>query len=257
MELDNSTSETTVDTLTTTTDQYMVEDDADGTSIMDTEGTDEGTLEGTTEDAQEGESTAEETTTAPTDKEVTDLQQEVAKNANALKAIQKDLKTKGVDLNQAVKEYNLSGTLSAKTIAELVNAGYPEEVIETFLEGRQALEERFTNAVYQSVGGEEQYNQLIAWAKENLPQKTLETYNRAIDNNNLEALTLMLEGIKAKRTAKMGTRNPSILGNGAVKAPARGFSSKDEVIKAFSDPRYGRDPAYMREMEMKMLYTDV
>ena len=66
----------------------------------------------------------------------------------------------------------------------------------------------------------------------------------------------MLEGIKAKRNAKMGTRNPSILGRGSIRPRVQGFSSKEDLIKAFSDPRYGRDPAYMREMEMKMLYTD-
>lgn len=255
MEIDNPTSEVEVEGITSTTDQYDIDSGDAGSSIIndeyDTEVDDELTEEDQSVEEQPIEEDDQETA-----EEVSSIQEEVTKNANALNAIKKDLKAKGVDLNQAVREYNATGALSNKTIAELVSAGYPEEVIETFLEGRQALEERFTDAVYKAAGGEQEYQQIIAWAKNNLPQKTLESYNRAIDNNNLEALTLMLEGIKAKRSAKMGTRNPSILGSGANKPRTQGFSSKEEVIKAFSDPRYGRDPAYMREMEMKMLYTD-
>ena len=255
MEIENPTDSNQVEYISSTNDQYEFAPDEDSVSLLDNDTPVEGAEEEGTEESSEQVPTEEEL--EQQQEEVSDIQEEVTKNANALKAIQKDLKSKGVDLNQAVREYNATGELSAKTVAELISAGYPEEVIATFLEGRQALEERFTNAVYKAAGGEESYNQLIAWAKQNLPQKTLESYNRAIDNNNLEALTLMLEGIKAKRTAKMGTRNPSILGAGSMKPRAQGFASRDEMVKAFSDPRYGRDPAYMREMEMKMLYTNV
>ena len=248
MEVENSTeaSEQQVSYHETQTDQYEIGDD-NSSSLLNTEAPEQ--QEQATEEAP-----AE--TIEDNSEQISDIQEQVAKNENAIKAIKNDLKAKGVDFNQAVKEYNASGALSAKTIAGLVNAGYPEEVIQSFLDSRQALEAQFTEAVYQSAGGEESYNQLIEWARTNLPQKTIDSFNRAIDNNNLEALTLMIEGIKAKRTARMGTRNPSILGNTPAKATQRGFQSKDEMVKAFSDPRYGRDPAYMREMEMKMLYTE-
>lgn len=185
------------------------------------------------------------------------LNVKIDKHTKTLDALGKDLKAKGVDFNQAIKEYNEYGALSSKTMADLAQAGYPSEVIEGFIESRQNLESEFTNAVYNSAGGEQAYNKVIEWAQGNLSNKVLSSFNRAIDNNNLEAVTLMFEGMKAKMIAKQGTRNPTIMGGGVTTGGYKGFSSKQEVVEAMSDPRYGADPSYTRAIEMKMYYTQL
>lgn len=186
-----------------------------------------------------------------------DLNVKIDKHTKTLDALGKDLKAKGVDFNQAIKEYNEYGALSSKTMADLAQAGYPSEVIEGFIESRQNLESEFTNAVYSAAGGEQAYNKVIEWAQGNLSNKVLSSFNRAIDNNNLEAVTLMFEGMKAKMVAKQGTRNPTIMGGGVTTGGYKGFSSKQEVVEAMSDPRYGADPSYTRAIEMKMYYTQL
>lgn len=186
-----------------------------------------------------------------------DLNVKIDKHTKTLDALGKDLKAKGVDFNQAIKEYNEYGALSSKTMADLAQAGYPSEVIEGFIESRQSLESEFTNAVYNSAGGEQAYNKVIEWAQGNLSNKVLSSFNQAIDNNNLEAVTLMFEGMKAKMVAKQGTRNPTIMGGGVTTGGYKGFSSKQEVVEAMSDPRYGADPSYTRAIEMKMYYTQL
>lgn len=185
------------------------------------------------------------------------LNDKIEKHTKTLDALGKDLKAKGVDFNQAIKEYNEYGALSSKTMADLAQAGYPSEVIEGFIESRQNLESEFTNAVYSAAGGEQAYNKVIEWAQGNLSNKVLSSFNRAIDNNNLEAVTLMFEGMKAKMIAKQGTRNPTIMGGGVTTGGYKGFSSKQEVVEAMSDPRYGADPSYTRAIEMKMYYTQL
>lgn len=186
-----------------------------------------------------------------------DLNVKIDKHTKTLDTLGKDLKAKGVDFNQAIKEYNEYGALSSKTMADLAQAGYPSEVIEGFIESRQNLESAFTNAVYNSAGGEQTYNKVIEWAQGNLSNKVLSSFNRAIDNNNLEAVTLMFEGMKAKMVAKQGTCNPTIMGGGVTTGGYKGFSSKQEVVEAMSDPRYGADPSYTRAIEMKMYYTQL
>lgn len=183
------------------------------------------------------------------------LNDKIEKHTKTLDALGKDLKAKGVDFNQAIKEYNEYGALSSKTMADLAQAGYPSEVIEGFIESRQNLESEFTNAVYSAAGGEQAYNKVIEWAQGNLSNKVLSSFNRAIDNNNLEAVALMFEGMKAKMVAKQGTRNPTIMGGGVTNGGYKGFSNKQEVVEAMSDPRYGTDPNYTRSVELKMFYT--
>ena len=200
-----------------------------------------------------GEDKTKETTTS----EDSNLVADVAKHQDTLKALEKDLRNKGVDFKQAIKEYEESGNISSRTLANLVNAGYPKEVIESFIEGRHAIEERFTKAVYDTAGGEEEYFKMTQWAANNLPQSTLKAFNKALDSNDLDLISMMVAGIQSKMSTTRGTSNPTILGNsvGSTEGEARGFASKQDMIKAMSDPRYARDPAYTRSVEQKMLFT--
>lgn len=226
----------------TKTDQIQFGEENDS-SLLDENSVEEQQPE--TEQSKEPEAKPEET-----------LQQQVDKHTKTIDALKKDLRSKGVDFNVAVKEYTEFGTISSKTLADLAQAGYPKEVVEAFIESRQAIEEKFTAEVYKSAGGEQEYNNIISWASANLPKKTVEAFNRAIDSNNLGTIGLMLEGIKARMVSQQGTRNPSIVGNASNRAPQKGFADKDAMIKAMSDKRYGRDAKYTREVEYKMLYTD-
>lgn len=185
------------------------------------------------------------------------LKADVDQHMETLKALEKDLRNKGVDFKQAVKEYEQTGNISDRTIANLVNAGYPKEVIESFLQSRAVLEERFTNAVFEAAGGEQEYFQLTSWAGNHLPDNTLKAFNKAIDSNDIAMISLMLSGIKAQMVSQRGTNNPSILGSTGGAAPSKGFDSKAEMIKAMSDPRYGRDSAYTRSVEQKMYFTTI
>lgn len=157
-----------------------------------------------------------------------------------------------------MKEYERTGNLSEETIKSLGDAGYPIEVVESFIEGRKAIEAKFTHAVYESVGGEKEYQKVITWASNNLQKKSIESFNRAIDNNNIDTIVLMLEGMKAKMVAKMGTAKKSIHGSAKPhQSQPKGFTSKADIIKAMSDPRYGREAKYTQEVERMMWATNM
>lgn len=240
-----------IEIMESSTDQIQY-DDNEGVPPVETEGEEPST--NTEGNAEEGE---ESTAGGNKGEGEKDLQEEVDKHSKAVSSIKEDLKSKGVDFNSAVKEYETSGSLSEETIEALNKAGYPPEVIEAFIEGRVAMEERFTKAIYESVGGEKEYRSIVNWASQNLTKKSIDAFNRAIDNNNINAITLMLEGMKAKMVAKMGTAKKSI--HGGASAPNgshKGYNSKADVIKAMSDPRYGRDAGYTRMVEQQMWATN-
>ena len=228
----------------------MNTDVSNGQSIMAPEGEPDVTTQG---EADTNDSSSNDNN-PPSD---TTLANDVVKHQDTLKALEKDLRNKGVDFKQAIKEYEESGNISSRTLANLVNAGYPKEVIESFIEGRHAIEERFTKAVYDSAGGEEEYFKMTQWAANNLPQSTLKAFNKALDSNDLDLISMMVAGIQSKMNATRGTSNPTLLGStqGVGGGEPKGFASKQDMIKAMSDPRYARDPAYTRSVEQKMLYT--
>lgn len=241
----------------TTTDQLEFEGNEDGDPLQNDEGGDES--DNNIEEPND-ESTDDSSSDPNSDEGEGDenLQEEVDKHTKAVESLKKDLKDKGVDFNAAVKEYERTGDLSEETIKALEDAGYPVEVVESFIEGRKAIEAKFTNAVYDSVGGEKEYQKIITWASNNLQKKSIDSFNRAIDNNNIDAIVLMLEGMKAKMVAKMGTAKKSIHGSAKPhQSQHKGFTSKADIIKAMSDPRYGRDAKYTQEVEQMMWATNM
>lgn len=240
----------------------MTTGEGNGMSIMAPEGDPEGNPVDNTEEQQTANQGNPQQTEAlkatETLKATEALKNDVTKHTEALKALEKDLRNKGVDFKQAVKEYQESGDISSRTLANLVNAGYPKEVIQSFIDGQKAIEERFTNAVYDTAGGEQEYFKLTQWAAQNLPESSVRAFNKALDSNDIDLISLMVQGIRSKMVATRGTSNPTIMGGsgGNASSASKGFASKQEMIQAMSDPKYGRDPAYTRSVEQKMYFTN-
>lgn len=185
------------------------------------------------------------------DSEEASLDTQRESNDKAIEALGKDLISKGVDFLGAIEEYQNNGELSQKTYEALEKAGYPKEVIQGFVETRKAIDNKYAQDVMNHVGGEKDFRELQTWMKGNLSKAELDAYNEAVNSDNLNAVKLILDGIQAKRVAKQGTRRATLLG-GASKSAPKGFSGRDEMIKAMSDPRYGIDRAYTISVERKM-----
>lgn len=225
-----------------------------------------GTGEGSTESAinendnNEGTNTTEAEDTSshnepnPVD-ENQGLQDAVNKHDDAVAKIGEELTKKGVDFTKVTEEYANTGTISDKTKEVLAKAGYPAEVVETFIQAQKVLEANFENAIYSLAGGKENFHNITQWASKNLSNAEITSFNQAIDAGNFGIVKLILDGIQSKMVAKQGTAKPSILGGNAktVGVTNQGFSNKADMVKAMSDPRYGRDPIYTREVERKVI----
>lgn len=224
---------------------------------LNTEGASSLTSEGD-ELKEEAEDTQEETPEEETNEpEESPLEGQIASSDNALEALGKDLIAKGVDFIKAIEEYQNDGELSSATYEALAKAGYPKEVIQGFVESRKAIDNAYARQVYDYVGGEKEYQQLASWMKGNLSKAELAAYNEAVDDNNLGMVKLMLDGIQAKRVAKQGTRKATIVGAPSnSSSQSKGFATRDEMIKAMSDKRYGVDRNYTLSVERKMFYTN-
>ena len=202
----------------------------------------------------------DETTTPPEDApEDAPIEQKVADLKSSEDSLKDDLKTKGVDFETAVSEYNEKGVLSDATMDALAKAGYPKAVVEGFIKSRQILETQYTSAVYEAAGGEEAYSSMTQWAAANLSKADIEAFNSAIDSGNLGTVKLIMGGMRSAMgealTQKHGTNNPSVLGGPATTNPTGGFADKAEMVKAMSDKRYCRDPQYTKLVESRMAKT--
>ena len=206
--------------------------------------TDNGEKVDTDKESKEAEKKPEEKTLGAEIKEVEDGVKEQQKAEQDVKA---DLETKGVDYDALVKEYEDNGKLSEESMKALKGAGYPETVVNAFIKGFEAQVNEFTNAVYKMAGGEAEYGKLCNFIK-GLGEADVQAFNETINSGSLTQLAALINGYKAQMTTKYGTSNRSILG-GANAVEAQGFNSKDAMIKAMNDPRYGNDMAYTEKVQ--------
>ena len=111
------------------------------------------------------------------------------------------------------------------------------------------------NSVYNSAGGEAEYNRLTAWAADNVPESKLEAFNDIIDRGNATAIQIAVAGLRSEYEAQEGYEGRMLQGRAA--APTSGFRSQSEVVQAMSDPRYDSDPAYRQDVYDKLERSNV
>ena len=168
-------------------------------------------------------------------------------------------------INKAAEEWSQKGELSAETLAEfekmsskeLVEAYFKYETNLPTAEAPQGVElsQADVNTIQNSVGGEAAYRQLVSWAADNFTQAEIEAFDNVVDSGNVSAINLALAGLKARYTDAVGYEGTMI--QGKATAPADTFKSQAEVVRAMSDPKYDRDPAYRDEIMQKLARSNL
>ena len=111
------------------------------------------------------------------------------------------------------------------------------------------------NQVYNSAGGEAEYNRLTAWAAKNVSETKLDAFNDMIDKGNATAIQIAVAGLRAEYEAQEGYEGRMLTGKAA--RTQDGFRSQAEVVQAMSDPRYERDEAYRQDVYDKLERSNV
>lgn len=153
------------------------------------------------------------------------------------------------------EEFASSGELSDDSFDELAKMGYPREMVETYIKGMQSAQTADANAVMDVAGGTEGYKELTDWALNNMPENELQLYNQMVETGTDNA-KMAVEWLMSKREAAEGVE-PNLV-SGKSQAPAKDeFRSTAEVVAAMKDARYGKDPAYTKDVEDKLSRSSV
>lgn len=161
------------------------------------------------------------------------------------------------DIATIKAEYASKGELSEASYAKLAEAGYTKRFVDSFVRGQEALAEQYAAGVVRYAGGAEQFNRILSHLEAN-DKSTKEALESAIIRKDLATAKaiLNLAGRNLGKTRGVAPqRTLTTQGKPAVAAPkvqTEGFSSKADMIKAMSDPRYLRDAAYTNSVRTKV-----
>jgi hypothetical protein len=166
------------------------------------------------------------------------------------------LNNKGVDFNSLQSEYNELGGLSESAYQKLEEAGFPKSLVDTWIAGQQAMASGMNEQVFGSVGGEENYNQMVEWAADTLPPSEIEAYNKAMDSGDISMINMAVNGLAARYRSEVGTE-PSLVQGETASTSGGSFQSAAELTAAMRDPRYQNDPAYRKAVADKLARSNV
>ena len=180
-------------------------------------------------------SSAEESTEEAKDNTVEGAQQEVIANATL--------------------EYEQTGKLREGTYEALENIGLPQSYVEEYIQGQEALRTVSITELHNSVGGQEEFDNMISWASESLGEGEFDGFNSMVSTGTPEQRSMAIKGLHARYSFESNL--PSLKQGTTSGNAVKPFSSTKELQRAMSDRRYSEGPAYREEVEKRLSVSSI
>jgi hypothetical protein len=169
----------------------------------------------------------------------------------------------GIDPQEISNRFTETGEINDDDYAKLGEAGFSKQVIDTYLDGLRnggVTGEDIASAQIQgikdSVGGDDNYSKMVAWAVDNLPANEVNEFNSLTETGNATAIKFAVQGLYSQYNNAMGVEPNLVTGRASQSGPAP-FRSTAEVVTAMSDPRYGKDVTYTEDVQRRLGGSDV
>ena len=169
-------------------------------------------------------------------------------------------------INEASAEYySNDGNLSEETIQKFSNMS-SQDLVNAYLEiqknnpqsPQQSVEmtEAQVNQVQNQAGGEANWDAVVNWASENLPDNQIDAFDSVVDSGNPAAIGIAFQGLQSQYNESNGYEGRMLQGKPAGSS-GQTFRSQAELVAAMGDPRYDTDPAYRADVIQKLDQSDL
>ena len=168
----------------------------------------------------------------------------------------------GIDPQEISERFYNDDGISEDDYAKLGEAGFSRQIIDTYLDGLRGggqsedIASNQIQGIKDSVGGDENYSKMVAWALESLPAEEVKAFNDLTETANAPAIKLAVQGLYSQYNNAMGVE-PSLVSGRASSGGPTPFRSTAEVVTAMSDPRYGKDVTYTEDVQRRLGGSDV
>ena len=174
------------------------------------------------------------------------------------------LAEKGVDLGEVMAKADSGQDISEhyETLAETFNTS--KEVVDMFVQKMSSTPEASSDglsdaqaaAILNEVGGQESFDALQAWGRDNMSEQERASYNAAVDSGNAEAVRWALKSLQARQGLVQQDTEPQLYGGGTPAADRQVFQSQQQVLDAMNKRNdqgqrlYDVDEAYRNKVAM-------
>lgn len=97
------------------------------------------------------------------------------------------------------------------------------------------------------VGGQQEYAHMMGWAQQNLSESEIEMYDAVMERGDPLSCFFAVQALAYRFQDASGVDGQLLTGT-TPSSSADVFRSQAEVVRAMSDPRYDKDPAYRQDI---------
>ena len=177
------------------------------------------------------------------------------------KEAKEDTESNGI-LDTLWEQANSKDSYSKETIDQL-NKMTPVELADMHLQFRQQVEQSKPQITEEQVtelkgvaGGEQQYNEMLQWASDNLNKQEIEMFDAVMERGDPLGAFFAVRSLAYRYQDAQGYDGKMVTGT-TPKSDGDQFNSQAEVVQAMSDPRYDRDPAFRQKIMKKLERSNV
>ena len=161
-------------------------------------------------------------------------------------------------------EEGTNSQLSKETFEQLQKMD-PVEVAKLAMQDRSALlaqagpkqfTDRDVDQIQGLVGGEENYNNLMEWANESVPEQEVQLFDAVMNQGNPLAAYFAVQAMALKYQDAAGKDGEMVTGKPPTMT-SDSFKSQAELVQAMEDPRYNDDPAYRDAVQAKLERSNI
>jgi len=186
------------------------------------------------------------------EKGYTELQQKFSESRPKTSdmTIEAVLEAAGIRSDDLFNNFRNDGRLSDDQYDKMSNLGFSKSILDQFLQGQVAIaqngvyaQDRMLRHAHEMAGGEEEYNGLMRWAAQTLPEERIDALNQRLDDpSGYEgAIKELLWDFKVQ-TGRGGTHE--LLSGETMPNTSSGFTNVVELLDAM---RSAREQGYMDE----------
>ena len=117
---------------------------------------------------------------------------------------------------------------------------------------QSSLSEQDVTALKSMAGGDEGYVQMMRWANESLSEQEVQMYDKVMEKGDPVSCFYAVQSLAFRYRDQVGNDGVMLTGKAPRSDKGAAFRSQAEVVKAMSDPRYEKDPAYRQDIYDKL-----
>ena len=159
---------------------------------------------------------------------------------------------------EASDEWAENGSLSDDTYKSLEGVGLSRDMVDTYIQGQEALQLQQQDAIISDSGTtREDYQKMSEWASESLTPTQLDAYNKAVETGSVNEAKMAVDWLKGKYEADNGV-SPTLVQGRTAGASTSPFESRAQVLSAMAErdangkKKYEADPAYRAEVASRL-----